>query len=137
MNFGTTETSKFNSRWFIDNTWFEQNSRSLSILVQRCLCTKCYQKLKPDSQFVSIERLMKAVKDCCSKEPEFIRIRMPVLESVFRLLLANGNKPISPGEILQQLGERCGVGLYHLSSVALYALLSNDQYYGLTQNSEK
>lgn len=121
------------TRWRIDVDWFEQNGRSLSILAQGCLCPKCYHRLKPDSQSVSTDKLIKAVKDCCSKTPDFIHAKMPVLESVFRLLLANGNKPLLLQDILQQLGERCGVPIYRVSDVNLYTLLNSDHYYGMTR----
>jgi len=137
MNDGKTDVGQLLTKWFIDVGWFEQNGRSFSVMARGCLCPKCFQKLKPDSQTVSNDRLLKTIKDCCSKTPDFIHARMPALESVFRLLLSNGNKPIVLEDITRQLGEKCGVGIYRISENTLFTLLRNDQYYGLSQMVEK
>jgi hypothetical protein len=42
---------------------------------------------------------MKIIAAVCSKEPDFLLPGTPISEAVFRLLLANGNKPMS----LQQI----------------------------------
>ena len=33
------------------------------------------------------------IKDCCSQQPDFIISELPILESVFRILLTSGNQP--------------------------------------------
>ena len=133
MNDINTNNEQTATKWHIDMNWFEQNGRSLSVLAQGCLCPKCYQRLKPDSQAVSTDKLMKAVRDCCSKTPDFIHAKMPALESVFRLLLANGNKPLLLQDIMRQLGERCGVAIYRVSDANIYTLLNSDRYYGMNR----
>lgn len=121
------------SKWFIDLDWFEQNNRSFSVLAHGVLCAKCSQRLKPDIKTVPASELMGAIKKCCSKTPDFINTRLPILESVFRLLLATGNRPLELEEIAKQLGGQWGVGIYRISTGVLYNLLSNDRYYGLSQ----
>jgi MarR-like DNA-binding transcriptional regulator SgrR of sgrS sRNA len=136
MNDVKTDTGQAVTRWQIDLSWFEQNGRSFSVLARECLCPKCYQKLKADSQTVASDKLLKAIRDCCSKAPDFIDVRMPALESVFRLLLAHGNKAMALEDILQELGDRCGAGLYRITGTTLQVLLNNDQYYGLSRVEE-
>jgi hypothetical protein len=61
---------------------------------------------------MSAADLLSNIKDCCSKTPDFITGDLPVLESVFRLFLANGNQPLGLEELQKQLGERRGGDIY-------------------------
>ena len=74
---------------------------------------------------------MSNIKDCCSRTPEFINDRLPILESVFRLFLANGNQPLDLEELGKRLNEWRGGDPYRTSPETLYRLLKNDRYYGL------
>ena len=117
------------ARWFIDLNWYQQSNRSFLAMAQRCLCPKCWGKLKEDT---SATDLVATVKDCCSKAPGFITRELPVLESIFRLFLANGNQPLDEEELGKQLSEWRG-NAYHISPQALSRLLKSDRYYGLSQ----
>jgi DNA-directed RNA polymerase subunit RPC12/RpoP len=121
------------TKWFVDTDWLEGRGRSFQVLAKGVLCPKCNQKLLGKGKTVTNDRMIKTVKDCCSKSPDFIQTRMPVMESVFRLLLANGNKPMALAEIVKQLGDRWGVGIYRIPDATLNALLQTDKYYGLRQ----
>jgi len=113
-------------QWFIDLSWHEPNSRSFSALAQGCLCPRCRGRLGGE---VSAAKLLKAIGGCCSKAPDFITDRLPVLESVFRLFLANGNQPLGLDELGDELAERRGG--YRTPGVTLSRLLASDQHYGL------
>ena len=119
------------SRWCIDLDWYEQSNRSFLTLAQGSLCDNCAKKLEGEK--VSIPKLLSAVKKCCSKDPAFINRRLSVLESVFRLFLANGNQPLSLRELGEQLREHRSGDTYATWPEILYRLLSSDQYYGLKQ----
>ncbi|GAI07324.1 unnamed protein product, partial [marine sediment metagenome] len=43
--------------------------------------------------------LLTTIKDCCSKTPGFITDKLPILGSIFRLFLANGNQPLDVEEL--------------------------------------
>ena len=45
--------------------------------------------------------LLKAIQNCCSKSDDFITPGLPFQETIFRVFLANGNKPMT----LEELGE--------------------------------
>ena len=120
-------------RWFIDLDWYQQNERSFSVLAQRCLCPKCREQLTTGGGELSPADLVSAIKDCCSKSPGFITDKLPILESIFRLFLANGNQPLDLEELGKQLSEWRGGDTYCTSPEILSRLLSNDQYYGLRQ----
>lgn len=116
-------------RWFIDIDWFERNARSFSALAERSLCSKCRKRLKGDK--LSDDELFANIKDCCSGTAGFISGATPIMESVFRLFLANGNQALDIIDLGRQLSERRGVDTYRTSIEVLPRLLNHDQYYGI------
>jgi len=118
--------------WSIDLDWFRQNNRSFSALAKSRLCPKCRKRLTGEVLAVD---LLTSIKDCCSRTPGFITGELPVLESVFRLFLANGNQPLDLEELGKQLSEWRGGDAYRASVEVLSRLLASDQYYGLRQNT--
>lgn len=118
------------TQWSIDMEWFEKNNRSLPDLARRGLCSKCVEKLAKKKKKAETPDILAAIKDCCGKTPEFVTGKMPLLESIFRIMLANGNEPMNDQEISKQLGERRGIGGYPVSPASLDRLLSNDKWYG-------
>jgi len=125
-----TSTNQVSQRWFIDLDWHQQSNRSFFALAQGCLCPKCQERLKGE---ISAADLLTTIKDCCSKTPDFITGSLPILESVFRLFLANGNQPLDLEELGRQLSEWRGGDTYRTSAEILSRLLASDQYYGLRQ----
>ena len=126
-------TDQVRQRWFIDFDWYQLNNRSFFTLVQERLCPECRQRLKVKKREVAAADLLTAIKDCCSKEPTFITGELPILESIFRLFLANGNQPLDLEELSKQLSEWRGGDTYRTSVEILSRLLESDQYYGLRQ----
>jgi hypothetical protein len=120
------------SRWFVDLAWYEQNNRSFLNLAQQGLCAKCVEKLGKKKKKHTQNDIITTIKDCCSKSPEFITSKMPLLESIFRVILANGNEPMDIEEIGKQLTESRG-DAYSLSAQTLTRLLENDRWYGFKQ----
>ena len=123
-------TEQVRPDWFIDLDWFQQNNRSFSALAQSCLCPKCWQRLTGE---ISAADLVTTIKDCCSKTPGFITGKLPILESIFRLLLASGNQPHDLEELGRQLSDWRGGDTYRTSAEILSRLLISDRYYGLRQ----
>ena len=117
--------------WAIDPDWFEANSRSLLALVKSSLCSKCRKRLDSGGKWGSLDDLMTAVRECCSREPDYINGTLPIMESVFRLFLANGNQALDIIELGRQLSERRGVDTYRTSVEILSRLLKYDEYYGI------
>jgi len=119
-------------RWFIDLDWLEQNNRSFLVLARGCLCPKCRERLGEGKGKISAADLISNIRDCCSQTPGFITDRLPVLESIFRLFLANGNQPLDLEEMVKQLSEWRGDSRRTPAEV-LSRLLKNERYYGLRQ----
>ena len=136
MNREDTSIDQAKPRWFIDLDWYQPNNRSFLALAQRQLCSKCRKRLKAGEGELKAAEVLNTIRDCCSKSPDFITGELPILESIFRLFLANGNQPLDLEELRQQLNERRGVDTYRTSVEILPRLLKSDQYYGLRQVSE-
>jgi hypothetical protein len=117
-------------RWIIDLDWYQSSGRSFSAMAERCLCDNCRKKLKEEEGEIPADKLLAAIKDCCSKQPDFITGELPVLESIFRILLANGNQPLDMGELGKQLSEWRGGYPDSSSGEKLSRLLTSDRYYG-------
>jgi hypothetical protein len=97
-----TGTNQVSPRWFIDLDWHQQNNCSFFVLAQGRLCPKCQERLKGE---ISAADLLTTIKDCCSQTPNFITGELPILESIFRLFLANGNQLLDLEEMGKQLSE--------------------------------
>ena len=122
--------------WVIALDWFQQNDRSISALIENCLCPKCAKQLSAEGKENSPEALMSAIQNCCSHAPGFVNERLPILESIFRLFLSNGNQPIALEELGQQLSQLRGGDPYRTSPETLLRLLKSDRYYGLQETNE-
>ena len=125
-------TDQIRPRWFVDLDWYQKNNRSLLALAQGCLCLRCCEQLQEGE--ISAADLLTTIKDCCSKTPDFITARLPILERIFRLFLANGNQPLDVEELGKQLTDWCGEETHRTSAEILSRLLESDQYYGLRQS---
>ena len=125
-----TNTNQVSPCWFIDLDWHQRSNRSFLALAQGCLCPKCQERLKGE---IAAADLLATIKGCCSKTPNFITGELPILESIFRLFLANGNQPLDLEELGRQLSEWRGGDTYRTSVEILSRLLASDQYYGLRQ----
>lgn len=129
-------TDQAEPRWFVDLDWYQLNNRSFVALAETCLCPNCRKRLKAEGGEVSATELLATIRDCCSTAPGFITGELPILESVFRVFLANGNRPLSLEGLGEQLNERRGGDAYRTSAEILPRLLRSDQYYGLSQLRE-
>lgn len=127
----STEQAK--THWFIDLDWFQQNNRSFSTLVQDYLCPECAKRLSSEGKENSVNTLLSTIKNCCSQAPDFLTDRSPILDSIFRLFLANSNKPLELEELGKQLSKLRGGDPYRTSPDVLLRLLKNDLYYGLQE----
>lgn len=81
----------------------EQNGRTLALLAGRSLCPRHQPHPPQDPQ-----KLVHLIQECCSQHPDFLPPKLPLLESIFRLLLSRGNEPLAPEDLAQELSQRRG-----------------------------
>ena len=65
-------------------------------------CKHCKKPAKPRHK-LSQSDVLKTIAQNCSQQGAFTSPMMPLLEVVFRLLLASGNKPLQTSEIIDCL----------------------------------
>ena len=124
------------ARWAIALDWFQQNNRSISVLMEDYLCPSCAKKFSAGEKEHTPKALMSAIKSCCSRNPGFINERLPILEGIFRLFLSKGNQPLDLEELGNQLGQLRGGDPYRSSPDTLFRLLKSDSYYGFQEVKE-
>ena len=124
-----TSPDKIRARWFIDPEWYEKNNRSITILAQDSLCNKCVEKFAKKKKKPDENDIFEAISGCCSRSPDYITGKMPIMESIFRIIISNKNKPMSSEEIGKQLAERRN-DVFSISTQTLNRLLSSDHWYG-------
>ena len=128
VNQENTNNDRLHQRWRIDLDWCRKNGCSLFVLAQDCLCPRCREQLKGET---GESEVIQTITSCCSKRADFITPNMPILASIFRLLLANGNQPLDLKELSAQLTEHRRGNTQGTSPETLSRILKNDRYYGL------
>src|SRR4030042_1354134 len=127
------EVIEIQPRYFINLNWYKEQGRSFAALATSRVCPVSRKKEKSKSDTA----LLRAIKQCCSKREGFIAPTMPLLEMVFRLLLANGNQPLGLDQIQEQLQKYLGdTSIKDISLPRLKRIIDNDRYYGLKQAPE-
>ena len=105
------------------------------------MCAKCRKRLTRGGDAdaggtPSEEEVLATIRECCATDPDYITGGLPIMESIFRLFLANGNEPLDIIELGRQLSERRGIDTYRTSVEMLSRLLKHDDYYGLRPYQE-
>jgi hypothetical protein len=103
------------TKFHIDFSWWEKQNKDIRVFMRDLLCSECREGLAsqpgapevdmidPETAEVTrVDALWEAVRACCSLKQDYITSDTPILDGIFRVFLANGNKPLS----VQQLHER-------------------------------
>ena len=124
-------TTPCDPQWIIDLNWLKTHRRSFNVLTKSALCPKCRKKLKADTEEVNPAEILKAIQGCCSKVDDYIAPRLPFQETIFRIFLSNGNKPMTLVELGNELKRRRGPDGAKTSPEYLARILQGDTYYGI------
>lgn len=121
------------TRFHIDFDWWSKNDRNWRIDLYSFLCPEhqeVYADMKGNemvdwidpetAEIQQVDGLQHVLITHCAKQPGFIHSRTSLVEAVFRLLLANGNTPMTPIELADQLGRSPSVILQTLSGNRVY-----------------
>jgi hypothetical protein len=101
-----------NTPFHIDFDWWKEHDHNWRVYLYSFLCPE-HQALfenrqdeiwidwvNPDTaEVIHVDALQNTLMTHCAKQPEFLDANTTLVNSVFRYLLANGNKPSSPMEI--------------------------------------
>jgi hypothetical protein len=139
-------------RYYIDIGWYDQHDRSFRAVAQGRFCQSCLGKIgtvteervptvdKKTNRVVYEtreirygENPMAVIRQCCSKQRNYITPETPLLEAVFRVFLANGNQPATLERIREQLGDWISLRdrPHNYAGELIERLIANDHRYGL------
>ena len=121
------------TRFYIDFNWWKQNDRDWRVYLRNYLCpehqeafanldtTEQVDWVDPETAEVQlVDGLQHILITHCAKQRSFITQHTTLVDSVFRILLANGNIPTTPEELSDQLGRDASVILRTLSGPRVY-----------------
>jgi len=119
--------------YHIDFNWWSQNDRDWRVYLHSFLCPEHRETysnvdlddqvdwIDPDTAEVhQIDGLQNVLITHCAKQPSFITHQSTLVDSVFRLFLANGNTPLTAVELGEQLGRDSNLILKTLSGIRVY-----------------
>ncbi|MFU8825919.1 MAG: hypothetical protein ACNA70_00330 [Brevefilum sp.] len=109
---------KLTSPFQIDFEWWKKNDRDWRVYLRSFLCgdhQRMFEELDNDeiidwvdpktAEVKQVDGLQHTLISHCAKQDGFIGSNMALVDSVFRVFLSNGNKPLTPeelGEILNR-----------------------------------
>lgn len=121
------------TRYHIDFDWWGQNDRDWRVYLRNFLCpehqrvfanldvTEQVDWVDPETAEVQrVDGLQNVLISHCAKQNSFITQQTTLVDSVFRIFLSNGNTPLSPEELAQQLGRDSQIILKTLSGGRIY-----------------
>ena len=112
--------------------------RSLQMLLLHRRCATCWVKLVQDpdgGRNIKVPVHLKQIAKQCSTTQNFIHSDMPLAEAIFRVLLANGNKPMTTEEVYGVLNERWvdPINPRIPALEGVYKILATDAFYGIAE----
>lgn len=125
------------AKYAIDIKGFEAAGRSFPYAVYTRMSERGMAQLggtasEPPRSFGTPSEMMKIVASICSKEPDYLLPGTPISEAVFRLLIANGNRPMSLMDVQSGLATAWASVIYlkNLSDDVVQRMLdSSNEYY--------
>jgi hypothetical protein len=117
----------------IDFAWWEQSDRDWRVFLRSLLCVEHQQIMAdvPDDSMIDwidpdtaevrqVDGIQHALMHHCALQPDFVNARTTVVEGVFRLLLVNGNQPMSALDLSKKLGRPADTILRTLAGPRVY-----------------
>jgi len=94
------------TRFHIDFDWWERADRDLGVYLRSHLCEQ-HQQAFASLEVTRVLGIQHTLVSHCAKQPEYLTPQTTLVNAIFRVFLANGNKPLTPAELGAQL-ERSG-----------------------------
>lgn len=121
------------SPFHIDFAWWEKNDRDWRVFMQSLLCAE-HQITLADmtaeaqidwidpktAEVHQVDGIRHVLMTHCALQPDFLDEHTTVVEAVFRLLLVNGNKPMTALEFSKKLGRPADTILRTLTGPRVY-----------------
>ena len=121
-----------NTPFHIDFEWWQQNDREWRVHLLSCLPPEYQQTfadtdnqevdwIDPETAEVQrVDGLQHTLINYAANNADFITARTTLVESIFRIMLANGNSPLTPSELGERLNRPPMTILRTVSGVRVY-----------------
>lgn len=119
--------------YHIDFNWWSNRDREWRVYMRSLLCPEHQEAFSnvdideqvdwvdPDTaEVLRVDGLQNILITHCAKQETFINRQTTLVDSVFRIFLANGNSPLTPEELGEQLGRDANNILRTLSGTRVY-----------------
>ena len=104
------------TKFHIDYSWWTATGKDIRVAVRGQLCQECQQRF-PDhrntesvdwvdpetAEVVQADALLQCLRSECANKPGFVSRVSPLITNIFRLFLLNGNQPLTPRELHDQI----------------------------------
>ena len=117
----------------IDFDWWKKHDRDWRVYLRSFLCEEhqvMFENLDNDeiidwvdektAEVTQVDALQHILITHCAKQEGFVSQKMSLVDSVFRILLSNGNRPITPEELGEILHRPATMILRTLSGIRVY-----------------
>jgi hypothetical protein len=122
-----------NTPFHIDFAWWKKNERDWHVYLRSLLCPEHQDAfanveegemidwVDPKTAEVKpVEGVQNALMTHCVRQPDFLTSQTALVEAVFRLLISNGNVPLSAEELGTKLNRPPEIILRTLASARVY-----------------
>ncbi len=119
--------------YHIDFNWWSHHDRNWRVYLRNYLCDEHKQAfaeidagefvdwVDPDTAEVhQVDGLQNILITHCARQESFITHQTALVDSIFRLFLANGNSPLSASELSERLGRDAFTILRTISGTRVY-----------------
>jgi hypothetical protein len=117
----------------IDFEWWKNHDRDWRVYLRSFLCDEHQQMFENMSndekidwvdsetaEVTQVDGLQHVLITHCAQQDDFLTSRMALVDSVFRIFLSNGNKPLTSEELGDLLNRPAGTILKTLSGFRVY-----------------
>jgi hypothetical protein len=124
---------KLTSPFQIDFEWWKRNDRDWRVYLRSFLCEehqRMFENLDNDeiidwvdpktAEVKQVDGLQHVLISHCAKQEDFLNRNMALVDSVFRVFLSNGNKPLTPQELGELLNRPADTILRTFSGLRIY-----------------
>jgi hypothetical protein len=124
---------KLTTPFKIDFDWWKKHDRDWRVYLRSFLCEEHQQMFEnmdndenidwvdPETgEVTQVDGLQHVLTTHCAKQENFLNSKMALVDSVFRVFLANGNKPMTPEELGETLNRPASTILRTLSGLRVY-----------------